>query len=241
MCRMAGVVFTRRYPKAVLEDLKEVGHHGRVPDERALGHPHGWGVTSFRDGVPYYLVRSPEPVFQDPIFASVEATLTALPSPGIVLAHVRHASKGIVKEENTHPFIVGGIALAHNGTIEGLKPPAGSRQKGETDSEILALMLAEFYDEKHDLRSAMKSLVKEAVQPKEFTAAIILASDGRTLAGYRDYTKNGDYYDLRIAQSSDRVIIFQEGKSTYASPSEQVAKGELITVGLDLDLAKGSV
>lgn len=235
---MAGIVYRNRFPKAVLADLKEVGQHGRVPDERALGHPHGWGVVSFKDEKPLYIARRTDPIFQDPLFKTVPSALDELAPPNIVIAHVRHASKGIVKEENTHPFVVGSIVLVHNGTVEGLTSTASRKPKGETDSEILALTLADLYEEKRDLRSAMKSLVKETIQPRSFTAAVILASDGAALAGYRDYSKNGNYYDLRIASSTDSVILFQEGLSGYASSSEQVAKGELVSVGLDLEIRR---
>ncbi len=241
MCRMAGTVFRRRYPRVVLADLKEVGQHGRVPGERALGHPHGWGIVSFAGGDPYYIARSTEPVYQDASFAGAMAAVEAIPPPNIVLAHVRHASTGVTKTENTHPFIVDGIALAHNGTVPGLRAPAGRFPKGETDSERLAVILANLYEEKRGLRMAMKALVNEVIRPKEFTAAIILASDGVTLAGYRDYAKNGNYYDLRISQSEDAVILFQEGHSEYGSESMQVSKGELVTVDLDLDVARGTV
>lgn len=241
MCRMAGIVFRRRFPTEVLADLKEIAQNGRVPDESAPGHPHGWGVVSFRKQVPFYLTRSTDPIFRDPDFGSVIKAVEEIPPPNILIAHARHASKGVVKEDNTHPFIEGSVVLAHNGTIQGMEPPSKRRPRGETDSERLALVLAELYDEKRDLRSAMRSLVEEVIRGKEFTAAVVLASDGKALAGYRDYSRNGDYYDLRIASSADSVILFQESHSKFASRSEQVGKGELVTVDLDLGIARGTI
>jgi len=241
MCRMAGVVFRRSFPSDILSDLKLAAESGRVPDSEVQGHPDGWGIVSFSASSPFYIARRPVPIFQDPEFAAAGKKLIGLMGPGIVIAHARHSSKGKKSVENTHPFIVGQIALAHNGTVEGLTEPTSMKPLGGTDSELLALHLAEFYEDKNDLKSAMRSLVRETIRGKKFTAAIILASDGKELAGYRDYTVNEEYYNLDVVRFEDNVIIFQDSRSPYSSGSERIGKGELVIVDMDLRVTREKV
>ncbi len=241
MCRVVGVVFRGSFPSNVLTDLRYAAEHGRVPGTKKVGHPDGWGVVTFDSSRPFYIVRDPSPIFEDPGFPSAEEKLSRLPAPGIVIAHARHSSRGSKRLENTHPFIVGKVALAHNGTVNGLEPPVSLEPKGGTDSEILALHLARYYEAEGDLRSAMRSLVHGTIRGREFTGAIILASDGKILAGFRDYQESPDYYVLRIARLEDCVVLFQEAGSKYAAGSELIGKGELATVDLELNVTKETV
>jgi len=66
------------------------------------------------------------------------------------IAHVRHASTGANTYQNTHPFVDGAVAFAHNGALAGLDlleaylGPAMGRVHGDTDSEpMFALILTE--------------------------------------------------------------------------------------------------
>ena len=239
MCRLLGVVFRRKFPTETLSELRTLSKTGEVPDEKRRGHRDGWGIASFRSGKPYYVARSVAPAFSDKRYDDAVAAVNKVPFPSIVIAHVRAASSGRVTIENTHPFIVNGLVFAHNGTVNGL-PDHPGRQKGQTDSELIALMIADRFEEKGSLVSAVKSVVKEEIDERAFTAAILLASDGKTLVGYRDYTSSdrAAYYDLKMARCAESVALFQEiavGCNGYLT---EIEKREIVSVSLDLEITQ---
>ncbi len=240
MCRMVGVVFRDRFPLGALTDLRHVSEIGKIPGEKEPGHKDGWGIVSFRSGSPRYIGRSTRPAFLDPSFDSALEDIPDLDSPNILMAHVRAASSGSVTLPNTHPFVVGGIVLAHNGTLENFEPATKLKSKGETDSERLLLVLTERFEETGDVRSALKSLIENDILRHKFSAAILLVSDGKNLYGYRDFSnpRKASYYDLRIAKCGDYVSLFQETCLGYDARVSRVKKGELVSVGLDLKIRR---
>ncbi len=240
MCRMVGLVFRDHVPIDTLCDLRRVAEVGVVPEQEHLGHRDGWGIVSFTNGSPHYIGRSDRAVHIDPSFDAALADVQRLSAPNILIAHARAASRGSVKIENTHPFVIGGMVLAHNGTVYDLEPPKGTVPKGESDSELLALTLAERYAQNGDLGRAITSLIIEDVRPREFSAAVLLVSDGRTLFGYRDFASDdrASYYDLRIAEGDGHVVLYQETAMGYTGESSQVSKGELVEASLDLSIRR---
>jgi len=223
-----------------LTDLRHVSERGKIPGEKELGHKDGWGIVSFRNGSPRYIGRSTRPAFIDPSFDSALEDMPELDSPNILIAHARAASAGGATLPNTHPFVVGGIVLAHNGTIKNFDPVTKLKPKGESDSERLLLVLADRLDEMGDLRTALKSLIQDDIRRHKFSAALLLVSDGKTLYGYRDYSdaRKASYYDLRIAKCEDYVSLFQETYLGYHARTARVKKGELVSVSLDLKIRR---
>ena len=240
MCRMVGVVFRSQFPMGTLADLRRVSEVGKIPEEKERGHRDGWGIVSFRNSTPRYIGRSPRPAFLDPSFDSALEDIPELGAPNVLIAHVRAASKGTVTLPNTHPFVVDGIVLGHNGTIEDFHPRTSRKPKGETDSERLTLLVADRYDEKGTLGAALKSVILEELSEHDFSSAIMLASDGKALFGYRDYARKdrARYYTLRMCQCKDYVSLFQETSLGYKGRLSSVKKGEMVSVGLDLKVKR---
>src|SRR5215208_1094298 len=60
----------------------------------------------------------------------------------LILAHIRHATRGEPRLENTQPFVHGSLVFAHNGTIDGLEdlPASLGFFLGDADS-LYALRL----------------------------------------------------------------------------------------------------
>ncbi|OGS42669.1 MAG: hypothetical protein A3K67_05540 [Euryarchaeota archaeon RBG_16_62_10] len=243
MCRMAGVVFRSTFPAEVLEDLREVARTGRIPDEPEPGHRDGWGVVSFVGGVPIYLERRADPIFDDKHFDPAVKQAAKLHRPNILIAHARASSGTPATIPNTHPFVVDGVVLAHNGTIFDFDAKTAHTPAGDTDSEKLAMALADRLHRTGDLRTSFKSAIVDEVLTREFSAAILLVSDGKQLLAYRDYgpKRSASYYDLKIARFTDHIVVYQETAMRTPENVYQVKKGELVTIGLDLEMRKETV
>jgi len=111
-------------------------------------HADGWGIAFF-EGRGCRLFHDAEPAR-----TSVVAELVRrhpIRSDAVV-AHIRKATQGRVALENCHPFrreLWGRYwAFAHNGNLEGLRPPADPhfRPVGDTDSEAAFCTLLEAMD-----------------------------------------------------------------------------------------------
>ena len=116
-------------------------------DERGVGHSDGWGIATYRDGIPY-VRKETTAAFEDGRFSTAaEKTYS-----NAILAHVRKATVGIVSIANTHPFLCGRWTFAHNGTVTGFEEVGRileretdsdlqSQRQGDTDSEQYCLWL----------------------------------------------------------------------------------------------------
>jgi glutamine---fructose-6-phosphate transaminase (isomerizing) len=91
-----------------------------------------------------------------------------LPKSDTAIGHTRWATHGAPTDLNAHPHRGGGdgkLALIHNGIIEnfhGLKSALiedGAQFLSETDTEVVAHLLARSYDEVGDLTEAMRQVV----------------------------------------------------------------------------------
>src|SRR4051794_30033132 len=133
MCRLFGMVTGARPARATFWLLD-------APDslsEQSRFQPDGTGLGWFDDdGIPW-VDKAPIAAREDATFALEARELYS----ANFLAHIRFASTGGLRPENTHPFVQDGRLLAHNGGIEGLDELEAelgeyrSRVAGDTDSE----------------------------------------------------------------------------------------------------------
>ena len=240
MCRMVGVVFRNEFPIESLNDLRDVARHGMIPGEPDPGHNDGWGIVSFRNGTPLYVGRSSRPIFNDESYESALCDVPKLEVPNILVAHARALSNGAATIPNTHPFVMDGIVLCHNGTVKNIKFKSRHQVKGETDTEKLLARLADKVEDGDDLGRSVKQLIKEDIHSNEYTAAILFISDGKKLYAYRDFSigKSPVYYDLKMAVCDDHIAFFQETRSGYRGKLYQIEDKELVTVDLDLNVQR---
>ena len=154
MCRLLGYV--RDQPVSVEELLGPDG----LADFTALTKVHGdgWGMAWRADGGTHTL-RSPDSAARDDTYA--DAVRRPLGAAGFV--HLRWATGGLeVAPQNTHPFVDGDVAFAHNGHVspiddlESLLTPASrARLAGDTDSERYFRFLLQCVEEEGDLRNGV--------------------------------------------------------------------------------------
>jgi len=237
---MVGIVFRREFPMETLFDLRDVARTGVVPGERTPGHGDGWGIVSFRHDAPLYVGRSTRPIFNDESFESARQDVLKVEAPNILIAHARALSSGAATIQNTHPFVMDGIALCHNGTVSNVKFKPRHPVKGETDSEKLLARLVDRVEDSGDLGSSIKALVSEDIHSHEYSAAIMFISDGKKLFAYRDFSpgKSAEYYNLKMAANPESVIFFQETGIGYGIDVSQIENGELVTVDLNLKVQR---
>lgn len=155
MCRLLGYVHDE--PVSV-EDL--LGPEG-LEDFTALTRVHGdgWGMAWRSDGRTHRL-GSPESADADATYA--DAVRRPLAKAGIV--HLRWATGGLpVVPENTHPFVDGDYAFAHNGHVSPidelealLTEESRARLVGTTDSERYFRFVLQCVEEAGDLETGVQ-------------------------------------------------------------------------------------
>ena len=95
--------------------------------------------------------------------ANLKESAAAL-SGGVAIGHTRWATHGEPSDRNAHPHVAGGFSVVHNGIIENYRElkeeliEKGARFLSDTDSEVIALLLADCYS--GDLLKAVADTVK---------------------------------------------------------------------------------
>ncbi len=168
--------------------------------------------------------------------ARAPAVLPGAPYPwaSLLIAHVRKASpiySGDLSARAAHPFLSGGIALAHNGTVRAADWLGG----GGSDSALLADWLAASWRPRtpDDLARALEELVGRT---SDFTALNILVSNGEGLGAFRCYRREPGYYTLWYRRGKDEVVVSSE--PLFGDGWELLDSGELLWVGPDLELRR---
>ncbi len=135
MCELFG--YSSSNPRSINRELKEFYSHSEK-------HPHGWGLAVFEEKSASFekeaIKATNSNYLKDRLSEPVEAS--------VALGHIRYATVGVSKRNNSHPFVGKDNSgrrwtLIHNGTIfdgQALNDYY-DRQKGDTDSERLLLYL----------------------------------------------------------------------------------------------------
>ncbi|MCZ7564150.1 MAG: class II glutamine amidotransferase [Burkholderiales bacterium] len=200
MCRLYG--FRSSYPRKVECELIRAENSLLAQSRKdSLGnsHPDGWGLAT-HDGVAPRVVREAEAAGDSEAFRWASAQVHSRN----VLAHVRRATIGDLRVENTHPFSDGRWAFAHNGTLaafpalrERMLAEIPERQRGailgHTDSEhIFHFLLAQIRTRPErasiaSVRAGVAALVGwvQRAAPGSEIGLNILMTDGRESLGVR--------------------------------------------------------
>jgi predicted glutamine amidotransferase len=137
MCRLFG--FRSRIATPVHRSLVTERNSLRVQSNE---HKDGWGIAYYDEHGQPQLRHGLSAAHADPEFERLSEMLASQ----TVVAHVRLASVGAVKLNNTHPFRHGPWTFAHNGTVRDfaqhreqveaeIDPALRAQLQGDTDSE----------------------------------------------------------------------------------------------------------
>jgi glucosamine--fructose-6-phosphate aminotransferase (isomerizing) len=89
-----------------------------------------------------------------------------LPASTAAIGHTRWATHGGPTDVNAHPHVVGDVAVIHNGIVENFVAlraellADGAAFLSETDTEVVAHLLARAYDVHQDLTAALTAVVR---------------------------------------------------------------------------------
>lgn len=186
-------------------------------DASGKSHSEGWGVATFSDGKPE-LEKQAWAAYDGEHFKRKAANVYAK----TVIAHVRRATVGQPSLLNTHPFVAGNWAFAHNGTVpkfkqilpqflEQIAPHHRQDIKGETDSEHVFAYIRTLMDRSDNKRISeilresalhIESLVHEH-DPHAKLGLNIMLTNGKAIYGTRlgrtlYYVKRPGVYDCQI-------------------------------------------
>ncbi|WDT92777.1 class II glutamine amidotransferase [Thermoleophilum album] len=178
MCRLLGSVSVSPHSLAA-ELLDAPNALLRQADE----HDSGFGLAVYprADGGDPGVVRFPQ------AGAARETLHTLAGLRGRIFhAHVRRATIGGLRLENTHPFTFGAFSFSHNGTLAPYPqlPPDAPSPRGDTDSERLFALLLSRFDARDPLAS-LRSVVVDVIATTAFSALNFLFCDGERLYAYR--------------------------------------------------------
>jgi glucosamine--fructose-6-phosphate aminotransferase (isomerizing) len=153
MCGIVGYVGKRNVLNILVDGLKRLEYRGYDSAGVAFWDKEGIRVFKIAGKV-----------------AELERMLIGLGSnSNIGIAHTRWATHGIPNEVNAHPHVdcTGNIAVVHNGIVENYQSlkkkleKEGHIFKSQTDTEVIAHLIEEFYKIYGDIEIALRNLFFE--------------------------------------------------------------------------------
>jgi glutamine---fructose-6-phosphate transaminase (isomerizing) len=155
MCGIVGAIAERNVVPVLMEGLRRLEYRGYDSA----------GIAVRVDDGHIQRIRSVGKV------GELQARLDAEPLTGrLGIAHTRWATHGIPAERNAHPHMSGErVAVVHNGIIENHAElraelsEAGYRFTSETDTEVIAHLLASHLEESPDLLAAVQAATQKMV------------------------------------------------------------------------------
>ncbi|MDZ5622249.1 class II glutamine amidotransferase [Nocardioides sp. HM23] len=234
MCRLLGYVARR--PTSVVEVLGQ--EHFDAFTALTAVHGDGWGMAWWDPDSPTVRsVTSAGSAIHDLAYSRLAGQ--RLGRAGIV--HLRWATPGLaVSPQNTHPFVDGGYAFAHNGhiaplgSLEGLLTrEARATLRGDTDSEryfrFVMQCIAERGDDTEGLRQALGVLTSEfpeaslnalLMTPAQMFGVHINSQASVPIKGLRNlfpseeeipYRHTEDYFAMDYRSTPDATHVISSG------------------------------
>lgn len=183
--------------------------------EDAAGPPLGWGVGHYQGGE-VLLRRRP---IDDRPAVSLAAAVSEVRSDTL-LAHLRHATVGGARTENTHPFRYRQYLFAHTGTVsafgalrdrlaESLPEFLQRSVRGDTDSELLFHLFLSFLHDGGKLQQLAvdPSAVRAALRSTLSLVDRLSAEEGAVPAPFNLAVTDGEH--VVVVQASGPLVYRQ--------------------------------
>jgi glutamine---fructose-6-phosphate transaminase (isomerizing) len=245
MCGIVGYIGNRDASSVLLSGLKRLEYRGYDSSGIAVAHPDGTLEMEKATGK----------------IASLEKKLGEHPlRSNIGIAHTRWATHGAPTENNAHPQVSfdGKIMVVHNGIIENYVQikkrleADGVKFKSETDTEVVAHLIAKLY------RGDIKSAVLAALNRLEgtFGLAVLAADEPEVLIGARrgsplvlgigeageyflasDVTAIVDYTQKVVYLDDDDVVIAKRSGYEIVTVSSHTVNRNVEEIEFDADAA----
>ena len=233
MCRL--LAWAGHRPVTVADALGENDFEAFTALSRQ--HADGWGMAWWPadgSGAEPRTIRSTTCAAVDPLYGSV----THQEAGDLGFVHLRWATPGLpIVEANTHPFVHGQWAFAHNGAIhpqdrldEILPPGWKARMRGTTDSERYFLAIAARLEDGASMREAVAAVVDDIFDRFEPTSlnAMLLGPDALHIIAAYDPSRvpsvgassgggsESDeldivFYDLHHRRTADSLVVASSG------------------------------
>lgn len=106
------------------------------------------------------------------------------------IGHTRWATHGVPSERNAHPHKVRGISLVHNGIIENYLDikeellKQGAKIESDTDSELVAHLIANEIDETKNLKKAVENILEKL--KGAFSIVVMWEKNPEELVAFKD-------------------------------------------------------
>jgi predicted glutamine amidotransferase len=182
MCQLLGMNSSK--PAGLGFSFAGFAERGGRTDE----HSDGWGIA-FHDATGCHVLTDLQASCNSPVARQVSAAPTRARN---VVAHIRKATQGATRPENSHPFTreLWGRrwSFAHNGDLKAFYPKAHTPYQalGDTDSErafcfLLSQLLARFPDGAPGRTALYTQLADIADDVASFGSFNFLLSDGELL------------------------------------------------------------
>jgi len=229
LCRLLGIVPSSdsKVDFSLVRSFRNLASCGNVCEGSEPGHGDGWGIVTWREGKPVYLGREPNDAFTDGMYEDACLKGETMKGSAPLMVHLRKASVGLKVRENTHPFVHGVWAFAHNGTIRKLN------LRYTTDSQwFFESVMSDYAKSGGSILDAITSKVKMIREVFPYSSITFLLSNGREVYAYRDCTANIDYYTLYYTKTRGGVIISQE--KFFEALWEPLDNGSMLVVNRDL-------
>lgn len=241
MCRLFGLVANK--PVDVRFSFNEAQSSLR---SQSAKNPDGWGIA-------WYKSPGIAQVCKEPIAAKESGVFTCHVEKvrsNLIVAHVRKATEGCNREENTHPFKYEKWVFAHNGGIksfsrlrERLSLDLKKRIQGATDSEVYFYWLLQCTDKAGSSAvEGIRTAICEIASSHEHSGLNFLLSDGCSLYAFRYGRDRRDYYSLFylkrgptspsdldfVSKETNQLIEYKRahGEEAVLIASEQLTQGE---------------
>lgn len=247
MCGISGIVSNKNVSKRLIKSLRNLEYRGYDSCGVAYIHPDHIEIRKNVGAI-------------DEV-----DTLERLADPSslVGIAHTRWATHGGVTKPNAHPHFShsGSFAIIHNGIISNFRELRESLQakgyefRSETDSEVVAHLMEDFYTQEQDVEKALVKTIQQLEGSYAFAAitthdpdriyctrhesplligigqdSIYLGSD---LNAFIEYTKN-----LVTLSDGEYAILHKDGYVIKNSMTEREIKREITHIAWDAEVSK---